>query len=183
VLPFLGRLTAELLDTEKALKDRRKTENMLSYKAAATLLTKRPAADRPAPKLTKKATDLTDDPLSADEPSACWNWQFTGLCTFGDRCRHAHQGQAGSMKHLLATEDGTCKNFLQGQCDRGAQCKFDHPDKQGDGLTKTAGKMRPIYAIQNNNSWVVVPGGPHARAKRGYPIRISTPRLLDKSVA
>jgi hypothetical protein len=165
-----GRLTAELIEVEKAVKDRKKTEGMLSYsEAAAVKPPNRPSTGRPSPKPVKPDTHITEDPPGV-QPD-CWNWQFMGECDFGDKCRHNHQGQAGSKRHHLATEDGTCKHFLQGTCDRGAQCKFGHPE-QGDGLPKTV-KPKPLFAIQNEISWKLVPGGPNAREQKSYPIRIS----------
>jgi hypothetical protein len=164
-----GRLTTELIEVEKAVKDRKKTEGLLSYsEAAAVKPPNRPSAARPSPKPAKQDPHVTEDP--PDGQPDCWNWQFMGECDFGDKCRHAHQGQAGSKKHHLATEDGTCKHFLLGTCDRGEQCKFGHP-VQGDGLPKAA-KPKKMFAIQNETSWKLVPGGPNAREQKSFPIRI-----------
>jgi hypothetical protein len=161
-----GRLTGELIETEKALRDRKKTEHLLSYReaAAVTPSNRHHAGAHQTADKTKPA-DTDDRP---DGTSDCWNWQYTGQCAFGNSCRHAHQGQAGSMKHYLATEDDVCKRYLQGHCDRGDQCKFQHPEPTGP---PTVVKTK-IFAIQNKTcgSWHTV--GSNDRNKRAFPIRI-----------
>ena len=63
-----------------------------------------------------------------DEKQACWHHQHVGDCKFGEDCTHEHIGEAGALRYLHCDDDGVCLHYKKGACDRGAKCKFDHPD-------------------------------------------------------
>ena len=58
----------------------------------------------------------------------CWHYQHVGPCRFGDDCKNEHIGEAGSLRHLHCDDDGVCLHYKKGDCNRGAECKFDHPE-------------------------------------------------------
>ena len=55
-------------------------------------------------------------------------WILVGDCKFGEDCTHEHIGEAGSLRHLHCDDDGVCLHYKKGDCNRGAECKFDHPE-------------------------------------------------------
>ena len=71
----------------------------------------------------KKKKNETDD---GKDP--CWHYQHVGPCRFGDDCKNEHIGEAGSLRHLHCDDDGVCLHYKKGDCNRGAECKFDHPE-------------------------------------------------------
>lgn len=70
----------------------------------------------------------------------CWDHQYMPEgCHRGEHCPWQHEGEAAAKKLRYATEDGKCRAFLTGACDRGDQCKFSHsesPAKPSDAPRK-----------------------------------------------
>ena len=58
----------------------------------------------------------------------CWHYQHVGQCRFGDDCKNEHIGEEGALRHLHCDDDGVCLHYKKGDCTRGAECKFDHPE-------------------------------------------------------
>jgi len=114
-----GELTSELVKTDRAILDRRKTMGFLSgsYSPIKTEPLDTHKGNRP--KLGN--TDVQVAPDDGD----CWNHMYLGTCN-QVTCPRKHPGPPGSRKHLLANPEGFCKRFLQGTCDRGEHCKFKH---------------------------------------------------------
>ena len=63
-----------------------------------------------------------------DGNDPCGHYQHVGPCRFGDDCKNEHIGEAGSLRHLHFDEDGVCLYYKKGDCNRGAEWKFDHPE-------------------------------------------------------
>jgi hypothetical protein len=76
-----------------------------------------------------RRSDTNPDPREhRDRP--CWDHQYTAAgCGRGEHCPWEHVGGSGEKKLRYATEEGACRAFLLGTCDRGTQCKFTHPPK------------------------------------------------------
>jgi hypothetical protein len=129
-----GKLTSELIKTERAMQERQKTEDMLNLGPTPTYLSVTMPAFHPKPGVTKKppAPPLTEPGPETEPPKTpdeCWSYQFMGECEHGEGCVRLHEGEPGSKKHLMATPDGVCKRFLRGVCDRGELCRFLHKNE------------------------------------------------------
>ena len=55
----------------------------------------------------------------------CWHHQHVGPCRFGEDCRNEHVGDAGALRHRHEDENGICRDFKEGKCERD-RCKFGH---------------------------------------------------------
>ena len=71
----------------------------------------------------------------------CWHHQHVGPCRFGEDCRNEHVGDAGALRHRHEDENGICRDFKEGKCERD-RCKFGHD------LTKVT-----AAAAQTNGQW------------------------------
>jgi hypothetical protein len=83
---------------------------------------------QPTPRSTRKQ-DKQDKQGKQEAPSAerpCWNHQnlFEG-CNRPD-CIFEHVGEKAAKALQHANEDGICRRFLAGECDKGDQCKFKY---------------------------------------------------------
>ena len=57
--------------------------------------------------------------------NSCWKWSV-GECSYGDKCRFEHVGEAGSQRSTVVDEDDQCLMFSRrGQCTR-KNCPFGH---------------------------------------------------------
>jgi len=72
--------------------------------------------------------------LEHTDERPCWDHQYLKHgCPRGETCPWKHVGDSGAKHLRFATEDGTCRRFMTGSCDRGDQCKFAHLEqKQAD---------------------------------------------------
>eukprot|EP00666_Eupelagonemidae_sp_cell4sb_P008805 gene8805-21524_t len=84
---------------------------------------KKPAAEQSDGAKTQKEE-------AAKEQGICWQFQHTGTCWFGDRCRFKHEKDDGAKS---GTKE-VCRFFRNnGWCGYGDSCKFEHEKGvQGD---------------------------------------------------
>ena len=123
-----GQLTSELIKADRAILDRRKTMGFLTpEKPVQTPLEVSPAHRPRRPKPGDQPPGLPPD--NGDED--CWNHMYLGTCDH-ESCPRNHPGPPGSKMRFLATPEGLCRQFLQGDCDRGETCKFRHGDQSPD---------------------------------------------------
>jgi hypothetical protein len=116
-----GNLTCELMKTDRANLDRRKTMGFLTCGIKTEPPDGSPAHKNRCPR--PGSSPAPSD--TADEEENCWNHMYLGTCEY-ESCSRKHPGPPGSKKHHLATPEGVCKRYLQGTCDRGDGCKFKH---------------------------------------------------------
>jgi hypothetical protein len=114
-----GKLTGELMKTDRAILDRRKTIGFLTPSPLCT--------HPPEHKHGRRGDGPAAPAKTADDPEGedCWNHIFMGTCDY-TTCSRNHPGPPGAKKHKLATPDGNCRRFLEGTCERGDGCKFKH---------------------------------------------------------
>lgn len=85
-----------------------------------------PAA-HPAQDDLKKSNQRPQQPDGETRP--CWDHQYLADgCSRGEHCPWLHEGESAAKKLRYATERGDCRAFLNGACDRGDQCKFNHQE-------------------------------------------------------
>jgi hypothetical protein len=79
-------------------------------------------------------------------PDHCWQWQFVGTCTYGDKCRRQHVGLAGAFKDEVADAAGRCLLDKTPAGCRRKTCPFDHAGSDSKQDTAPAPTPAPAPA-------------------------------------
>ena len=74
--------------------------------------------------------------------NSCWKWSV-GECSYGDKCRFEHVGEAGSQRSTVVDEDDQCLMFSRrGQCTR-KNCPFGHNGNNAAAAAAAAEDQQP----------------------------------------
>jgi hypothetical protein len=85
----------------------------------------------------------------------CWQHSHVGTCSYGDKCRFPHVGEAGSKRDSVCDEQGNCRKYMKhGDCfrlERG-KCPFLHVVTSRTDGSLSAEQHAAIMAYAEANS-------------------------------